>query len=63
MMKKPAVVMCPQCDKEVVWDSNNPYRPFCSVRCKLIDLGQWAAESYRIPQDESDTEQEPPQGL
>ncbi|HVW63534.1 MAG TPA: DNA gyrase inhibitor YacG [Nitrosospira sp.] len=49
-MKQP-IVNCPQCGKTVVWDSENPYRPFCSERCKLIDLGQWAAESYRIPDD------------
>jgi len=48
--KKPAVVACPQCGREVVWDKEiSPFRPFCSERCKLIDLGQWAAESYSIP--------------
>jgi len=35
----------------LLWDTNNPYRPFCSERCKMIDLGQWASESYRIPAD------------
>lgn len=40
-------VRCPQCGKEVVWESN-PFRPFCSERCKLIDLGKWASEEYRI---------------
>ena len=59
-MKKPAIVTCPQCGKEVVWNSDSHYRPFCSERCKLIDLGQWATESYRIPQDESGMEKEPP---
>lgn len=44
------VVNCPQCGKSVLWDEANRYRPFCSERCKLIDLGQWAAESYRIPE-------------
>lgn len=58
MTKKPAVVTCPQCSKEVVWNSGSPYRPFCSERCKLIDLGQWATESYRIPQAESGKEEE-----
>ena len=48
--KKPAIVACPQCGKEVVWNKEaSPYRPFCSERCKLIDLGQWAAGSYSIP--------------
>lgn len=51
-MKKP-LVNCPQCGKIVVWDISNRYRPFCSERCKLIDLGQWAAESYRIPTEKN----------
>lgn len=42
-------VCCPQCGKSVKWVSANPWRPFCSERCKLIDLGAWATESYRIP--------------
>ncbi|MBI5436336.1 MAG: DNA gyrase inhibitor YacG [Nitrosomonadales bacterium] len=58
MANKPVVVSCPQCGKEVVWNSDSRYRPFCSERCKLIDLGQWAAESYRIPQDEDSTEED-----
>lgn len=33
---------CPYCKKEVVYDTKNPYRPFCSNRCKLLDLGLWA---------------------
>jgi hypothetical protein len=40
-------IKCPTCKKWVEWE-NNPYRPFCSERCKLIDLGRWAAEEYRI---------------
>lgn len=38
---------CPQCSEAVIWDGN-PHRPFCSERCKLLDLGQWADESYRV---------------
>jgi endogenous inhibitor of DNA gyrase (YacG/DUF329 family) len=56
-MKKPPVVACPQCGKEVVWNSESPYRPFCSERCKLIDLGQWANEDYRIPVEEQQPDQ------
>jgi endogenous inhibitor of DNA gyrase (YacG/DUF329 family) len=41
-------VKCPTCRKFVVWQ-DNVYRPFCSERCRLIDLGAWANESYRIP--------------
>lgn len=49
---KRRIVNCPQCGKATVWDAANPYRPFCSERCKLIDLGQWATEGYRIPEPE-----------
>lgn len=38
---------CPICKKEV--DLNDPYMPFCSDRCRLIDLGNWASEKYVIP--------------
>jgi uncharacterized protein len=41
-------VKCPSCDKDVVWCSAATFRPFCSERCKLIDLGDWAAENHRI---------------
>ena len=44
----PPLVNCPACSKEVLWDVRNKYRPFCSERCKLMDLGQWAAERYRV---------------
>jgi len=39
---------CPICNTEAEME-NNPYRPFCSERCKLIDLGAWLGEQYRIP--------------
>lgn len=58
MVKKPVVVSCPQCGKEVVWNSDSRYRPFCSERCKLIDLGQWANEEYRIPENEQQPSEE-----
>jgi endogenous inhibitor of DNA gyrase (YacG/DUF329 family) len=56
-MKQP-VVNCPKCGKSIVWDNRNPFRPFCSERCKLIDLGQWATESYRIPDTEKNSEKQ-----
>ena len=40
---------CPTCAKQSPFTPENPFRPFCSERCKLIDLGQWATENYRIP--------------
>lgn len=47
----PLTVKCPTCRNETAWE-NNPQRPFCSERCKLIDLGAWADEHYRIPGEE-----------
>jgi endogenous inhibitor of DNA gyrase (YacG/DUF329 family) len=49
MSKK--MVKCPTCGKPVEWSEQNPWRPFCSERCRLIDLGEWAAERHRIPSD------------
>lgn len=46
---KPLTVACPTCAAEVQWHADNPFRPFCSERCKLIDLGAWAAEEHAIP--------------
>ena len=46
---KPLQVACPTCHTKVSWSTANPDRPFCSQRCKLIDLGAWASESHRIP--------------
>ncbi|MGQ9686515.1 MAG: DNA gyrase inhibitor YacG [Thiobacillaceae bacterium] len=43
------IVNCPTCGKAVQWRPENRWRPFCSERCKLIDLGEWASESYRVP--------------
>lgn len=42
-------VRCPQCGKFSPWSPQNPWRPFCSERCKQIDLGAWASEAYRVP--------------
>lgn len=47
MISPMLIVRCPQCGKPVEWHTS-PFRPFCSERCKLIDLGKWAAEDYRI---------------
>jgi endogenous inhibitor of DNA gyrase (YacG/DUF329 family) len=42
-------VACPTCGKRVPWTPANAWRPFCSERCKIIDLGGWASEKYRVP--------------
>jgi endogenous inhibitor of DNA gyrase (YacG/DUF329 family) len=65
-------VSCPHCGKAVVWGPASPWRPFCSERCRLIDLGEWLDENRRIvdtPDDQTDdqadaepTDGGPPQG-
>ncbi|MDD3528771.1 MAG: DNA gyrase inhibitor YacG [Gallionellaceae bacterium] len=47
--KKIKTVACPTCGKPVEWRPENACRPFCCERCKLIDLGEWAAENYKVP--------------
>ena len=44
-------IKCPGCGKDVAFE-NNPFRPFCSERCKLLDLGDWLTGSYSIPVEE-----------
>lgn len=43
------IAPCPTCGKPVDWGPDAPWRPFCSERCKLIDLGEWLNEDKRIP--------------
>jgi len=51
--KQKITVPCPSCKKETTWE-NNPFKPFCSERCRLIDLGKWASGEYRIPGEKKD---------
>jgi endogenous inhibitor of DNA gyrase (YacG/DUF329 family) len=46
-------VKCPVCKKKTTWEEN-PFKPFCSERCKLIDLGRWASEEYKVPDKDED---------
>jgi endogenous inhibitor of DNA gyrase (YacG/DUF329 family) len=55
----PAVVKCPTCGTNVAWVPDNKFRPFCSERCKQIDLGAWASEKYVIGDKPGET---PPAG-
>ncbi|NWD75654.1 DNA gyrase inhibitor YacG [Pseudomonas gingeri] len=48
-MSQPLTVECPTCGAPVEWSAANLQRPFCSDRCKLIDLGAWASEEHKIP--------------
>lgn len=56
-------VSCPICKQPAEFSPANPYRPFCSRRCKLTDLGQWANEQYKIAGSDKPAtpEQEPDQ--
>ncbi|MEY8876597.1 MAG: DNA gyrase inhibitor YacG [Leptothrix sp. (in: b-proteobacteria)] len=43
------LVRCPACNEQCRFHPSNPWRPFCSARCKGVDLGAWASEGYRVP--------------
>ncbi|MBI4123503.1 MAG: DNA gyrase inhibitor YacG [Betaproteobacteria bacterium] len=45
-------VPCPRCGRRAPFSAENQWRPFCSERCRLIDLGLWASEGYRVPSEE-----------
>lgn len=47
-------VKCPTCSASAEYDPKNPYRPFCSERCRTLDLGAWADEQYRVPAREQE---------
>ena len=49
-VEKVRIVKCPSCSGDSVYASSNPYRPFCSERCKNHDLGAWANEEHRLPE-------------
>jgi endogenous inhibitor of DNA gyrase (YacG/DUF329 family) len=57
MTENTKVVACPTCGQPVEWHPENRWRPFCSERCKLIDLGEWATESYRVPTQDGSTDE------
>jgi uncharacterized protein len=52
-------VPCPRCGAPAPWSPDNPWRPFCGERCKMIDLGAWASESYRVPGDDEPEDESP----
>ncbi|MGQ0704214.1 MAG: DNA gyrase inhibitor YacG [Gemmatimonadales bacterium] len=53
------VMKCPTCRKQTSWQGN-PYRPFCSERCRTTDLGAWASDSYRISGEKTASEDHTP---
>jgi endogenous inhibitor of DNA gyrase (YacG/DUF329 family) len=54
------IVACPHCGTAVEWVPASKFRPFCSERCKMLDLGAWANEEYRIQSEVPDKESETP---
>ena len=53
-MTAPRIARCPRCGTSTRLDPQNPWRPFCSERCKLIDLGDWMSGRYALPVQEED---------
>lgn len=53
-MTEVTIVKCPTCQTPVIWNEESKYRPFCSQRCRLIDLGEWAQEKYTVAAEEDD---------
>jgi endogenous inhibitor of DNA gyrase (YacG/DUF329 family) len=49
-------VRCPACTAETGYDAGNPWRPFCSRRCRELDFGAWASERYRVEARDADEE-------
>ena len=54
-MTEVTTVKCPICQKPVIGNEESKYRPFCSQRCRLIDLGEWAQEKYTVAAEEDDS--------
>ncbi|HEX4928217.1 MAG TPA: DNA gyrase inhibitor YacG [Burkholderiales bacterium] len=61
-MRHPPKVPCPRCGERAAFSPENPWRPFCSERCKMIDLGAWASETYRVPGEAGRPEEDEPPG-
>jgi endogenous inhibitor of DNA gyrase (YacG/DUF329 family) len=59
--KPKRVIKCPTCGKPVPWGEESPWRPFCSERCRLIDLGEWLSEDKRIAGEPAPPAPEEPQ--
>jgi endogenous inhibitor of DNA gyrase (YacG/DUF329 family) len=62
MSSTPRIVKCPQCGAPVPWTPASKWRPFCSERCKLLDLGAWASEQYRVRTNEPPETPDGPDG-
>lgn len=54
-------IKCPKCGGETDFH-NNPHRPFCGERCKMVDLGRWMSEAYEVPLDDEGEDGPAPSG-
>jgi len=63
MSDAPRKVPCPHCGEKCTFSPENPWRPFCSERCRLVDLGEWFNEEKRIPDNTPDFPDEPPESF
>lgn len=59
-MKSAKTAPCPQCRQPAVLDPANRFRPFCSERCKLLDLGEWMTGRYSIAVAQADSGEDTP---
>lgn len=57
---QPRLVRCPSCGGDSVFAPSNPWRPFCTERCKQFDLGAWASEDFRMPAEAPPDDTHPP---
>ena len=57
----PATVKCPTCARSIEWSEQFPFRPFCSERCRLIDLGAWLTEKHAIAGSEAEPAPDAPE--
>ena len=55
------MVPCPRCGTLAPYAAENRWRPFCSERCRVIDLGAWASEAYRVPAPPDAADDAPPE--
>jgi endogenous inhibitor of DNA gyrase (YacG/DUF329 family) len=54
-------VKCPTCGRSIEWSDQSPFRPFCSERCRVIDLGAWLSEKHAIPGSETEPTADAPE--
>ena len=59
-VKRTRWVRCPACGTQAPYGTENPARPFCSARCRSVDLGAWASENYRVAAAAPATDDDPP---